>query len=235
MDRESGLTDLFRGALSILEFENSLIVFDEINPFEIKNVKQYFEMNDDCFFGFLFIVSPRWTSKKSFLLYYYTSERWLIRGSIYGNRGSKLARFLVYISRVSRLPIGIQRKLSSWLEFYYREGEGVGEKKAGKSLLEGWHMALLFQLLKFRGWKRPPRSRVNLTPVPPLEDPPPLRSLLPPPPSPLRSSPLPSSSSPLLTKRATIPRFKWLDLSFELSRRLPLPLGKRWPNIGRTN
>lgn len=51
MDRESGLTDLFRGALSILEFENSLIVFDEINPFEIKNVKQYFEMNDDCFFG----------------------------------------------------------------------------------------------------------------------------------------------------------------------------------------
>lgn len=32
-------------------FENSLIVFDEINPLEIKNVKQYFEMNDDCFFG----------------------------------------------------------------------------------------------------------------------------------------------------------------------------------------
>lgn len=113
MDRESGLTDLFRSALSILEFENSLIVFDEINPFEIKNVKQYFEMNGDRFFEFLFIVSPRWTSKKSFLLYYYTSERWLIRGSIYGNRGSKLARFLVYISRVSRLPISIQRKLSS--------------------------------------------------------------------------------------------------------------------------
>lgn len=37
-----------------------------------------------------------------------------------------------------------------------RRRERGGESR--EEVLEGWHMALLFQLLKFRGWKRPPFS-----------------------------------------------------------------------------
>ena len=74
------------------------------------------------------------------------------------------------------------------------------KNKKKKKFSKGGIWRGLFQLLKFRGWKRPPSSRVYLTLVslPPRDSPS----------SPSFSSSVSSSSSsfePLLTERATIP------------------------------
>lgn len=105
-------------------------------------------------------------------------------------------------------------------------GEGKKKRRSREEVSEGWHMARLFQLLKFRGWKRPPVLEFTW-----LLSRPPKDSLFPL----LVSSSSSSSSSceSLLTKRATIPRSpgsKWLDLSSELSKRLPPAVG--WAGEG---